>query len=165
MKEHLTAALITAETPFLTLVEDSGWAHASLEGLVLDLGRWWEPDADTRLVEQVMFSVAASEAARTADGVYVEGFVWTQGEVVAAAWCGAGEKVVYGPRADAYLGVALAPRFCRRVQQSNGTAAVLMSKDRKLLPLLRDGLPPGTVLDGGSPGPRYPDAAPDGSAR
>jgi hypothetical protein len=154
MKEHLTAALTTAETPFLTLAEDSNWAHASLEGLVLDLGRWWAPDADT-------LSVAASEAARTTDGVYVEGFIWTQGQAVAAAWCGAREKVVYGPRADAYLGIALAPRFCRRIQQSNGTAAVLMSKHSKLLPLLRDGLPPGTVLAGGSPAPRHPDIAQD----
>jgi len=165
MKEQLTAALIRAEAPFRTLVDDSLWAHASLEGLVLDLGRWWAPDSETRLVEQVMFSVAASEAARTTDGLYVEGFVWTQGQVVAAAWCGAGGKVVYGPHADAYLGVALAPRFCRRIQQSNGTAAVLMSKHSKLLPLLRDGLPPGTVLDGGSPGPRHSSTAPDDTSR
>lgn len=80
-------------------------------------------------------------------------------------WCGVGEKVVYGPRADVYLGVPLAPRFCRRIQQSNGTAAVLMSKHPKLLPLLRDGLPPGALLDGGSPGPRHSGTAPGSTSR
>ncbi|WP_157529309.1 hypothetical protein [Nocardia sp. NRRL S-836] len=154
-EERLSAALGEAEAPFRTLVEDAAWAHASMEGLVLDLGRWWMAGPDSRLVEQIAFSVAASEAVRTPGGVYVEGFVWADGQVRAAAWCGVGTRVVYGPRADAYLGVPLAPRFCRRVQQRTGAAAVLMSKDSKLLPMLRDGLPPDAILAGGSPGPRH----------
>ncbi|WP_157528674.1 hypothetical protein [Nocardia sp. NRRL S-836] len=155
MHEQLAAALAEAEAPFRTLVDDSGWEHASVEGLILDLGRWWEADCHSRLVPQITFSVAASEAARTANGVYIEGYVLVGGQVRPAAWCGAGEKVVYGPQADAYLGVPLSPRFCRRVQQRNGTAAVLMSKDPKLLPLLTHGLPPDAVLPGGHPGPRH----------
>jgi hypothetical protein len=152
--EELTAALTELEAPFRTLVDDSEWAHASMEGLVLDAGRWWSADGETRLQPQVTFSVAFSEAARLRDGVYVEGFIWVDGRAVAAAWCGQGDKVVYGPRAEAYLGVPLSPHFCRRVQQRNGTAAVLMSKHPKLLPLLRDGLPRGAVLPGGRPGSR-----------
>lgn len=154
MKEQLTAALTELEAPFRTLVDDSEWAHASMEGLVLDIGRWWTADADTRLAPQVTFSVAASEAARLRGGVYVEGYLWTDGRAVAGAWCGEGERVVYGPKAEAYLGVPLSPHFCRRVQQRNGTAAVLLSKHPKLLPFLKDGLPRGAVLPGGRPGPR-----------
>lgn len=154
VNEQLVAALAAAEAPFRTLVDDSGWAHASMEGLVLDLGRWWDVDSDTRLVSEVTFSVAASEAVRIPNGVYVEGYIWAGGQATPAAWCGAGDKVVYGPRADAYLGVPLSSSFCKRVQQRNGTAAVLMSKDKKLLPLLTNGLAPGVVLPGGRPGPR-----------
>ncbi|MET9634157.1 hypothetical protein ABZX92_42565 [Lentzea sp. NPDC006480] len=152
--EELTAALAELEAPFRTLVDDSEWAHASVEGLVLDVGTWWFADADTRLAPQVAFSVAFSEAGRLQGAVYVEGYLWADGQPVAAAWCGLGDRVVYGPRAEAYLGVPLSPHFCRRVQQRNGTAAVLMSKHPKLLPLLRDGLPRGAVLAGGTPGPR-----------
>jgi hypothetical protein len=152
--EELTAALTELEAPFRTLVDDSEWAHASMEGLVLDVGRWWTANPRTRLQPQVTFSDAFSEAARHQGGVYVEGYVWTDGGPVAAAWCGQGDVVVYGPRASAYLGVPLSPHFCRRIQQRNGTAAVLMSKHPKLLPLLRDGLPRGAVLPGGQPGPR-----------
>lgn len=152
--EELTAALAGLEAPFRTLVDDSEWAHASMEGLVLDVGRWWAADAGTRLSPQVTFSDAFSEAPRHQGGVYVEGYIWADGRAVAAAWCGLGDKVVYGPRADAYLGVPLSPHFCRRIQQRNGTAAVLMSKHPKLLPLLRHGLPRGAVLPGGRPGPR-----------
>lgn len=152
--QELTAALTELEAPFRTLVDDSEWAHASVEGLVLDVGTWWETDTATRMQPQVTFSDALNEAARLRDGVYVEGYLWTDGRAVAAAWCGSGDRVVYGPRAEAYLGVPLSPHFCRRVQQRNGTAAVLMSKHPRLLPLLRDGLPPGTVLPGGRPGPR-----------
>lgn len=151
---QLVAALAEAEAPFRTLVDDSGWAHASVEGLVLDVGRWWDAGSDTRSVAQVAFSVAASEAARTPNGVYVEGYIWAGGQATPAAWCGVGEKVVYGPSADAYLGVPLSPRFCQRVRQHNGTAAVLMSKHPKLLPLLTNGLPSGAVLAGGRSGPR-----------
>lgn len=151
VEEQLTAALTKAEAPFRTLVDDSGWAHASIEGLVLDVGRWWEADADTRLAPQVAFSVAATEATRTPGGVYVEGYLWADGRATPAAWCGVGTRVVYGPRADAYLGIPLSPHFCRRVQQRNGTAAVLMSKHPKLLPLLENGLPRGAVLPGGTP--------------
>ena len=149
------AALAEAEAPFRTLVDDSEWAHASVEGLVLDLGRWWDADSDTRLVAQIAFSVAASEAVRIPNGVYVEGYIWVSGQPTPAAWCGVGEKVMYGPRAGAYLGVPLSPRFCRGVRQRNGTSAVLMSKQPKLLPLLTNGLPPGVVLHGGRPGPRH----------
>jgi hypothetical protein len=152
--EELTAALTGLEAPFRTLVDDSEWAHASVEGLVLDIGTWWTANARTRLQPQVTFSDAFSEAARHQGGVYVEGYVWTDGGPVAAAWCGQGDVVVYGPRAHAYLGIPLSPHFCRRTQQRNGTAAVLMSKHPKLLPLLRDGLPRGAVLPGGKPGPR-----------
>ena len=152
--EELTTALTELEAPFRTLVDDSEWAHASVEGLVLDAGTWWTAGPETRLQPQVTFSDAFSEAARHQGGVYVEGYIWTDGKAVAAAWCGHGDRVVYGPRADAYLGVPLSPHFCRRVQQRNGTAAVLMSKHPKLLPLLRDGLPRGAVLPGGRPGPR-----------
>ncbi|GGM70233.1 hypothetical protein GCM10011609_02390 [Lentzea pudingi] len=152
--EELTAALTGLEAPFRTLVDDSEWAHASVEGLVLDLGTWWSADAGTRLQPQVTFSDALSEAGRHNRGVYVEGYLWTDGQAVAAGWCGLGGAVVYGPRAEAYLGVALSPHFCRRIQQRNGTAAVLMSKHPRLLPLLRDGLPRGAVLPGGRPGPR-----------
>ncbi|HEX8868697.1 MAG TPA: hypothetical protein VF821_23760 [Lentzea sp.] len=151
--EELTAALAELEAPFRTLVDDSEWAHASVEGLVLDAGTWWFADADTRLAPQVAFSVAFSEAGRVRGAVYVEGYIWQDGPV-AAAWCGLGDRVVYGPRAEAYLGVPLAQHFCRRIQQRNGTAAVLMSKHQNLLPLLRDGLPRGAVLPGGKPGPR-----------
>ncbi|MFD5828364.1 hypothetical protein [Lentzea sp. NPDC060358] len=154
--QELTAALIGLEAPFRTLVDDSGWAHASVEGLVLDAGTWWTAGPGTRLQPQVTFSDAYSEAARHQGGVYVEGFVWLDGAPVAAAWCGAGGEVIYGPRADAYLGVPLSPHFCRRVQQRNGTAAVLMSKHPGLLPVLRDGVPRGAVLPGGRPGPRSP---------
>ncbi|HEX7306244.1 hypothetical protein [Lentzea sp.] len=115
--QELTAALTGLEAPFRTLVDDSDWAHASVEGLVLDVGTWWSADARTRLQPQVTFSDAFSEAARHQGGVYVEGFVWLDGAPVAAAWCGAGDEVVYGPRADAYLGLPLSPRFCRRLQQ------------------------------------------------
>ncbi|MFS8103064.1 hypothetical protein LFM09_38645 [Lentzea alba] len=152
--EELTAALTRLEAPFRTLVDDSEWAHASMEGLVLDVGRWWTADAETRLSPQVTFSDAFSEAPRHKGGVYVEGYLWVDGHPVAGAWCGVEDRIVYGPRADAYLGVPLSPHFCRRVQQRNGTAAVLMSKHPKLLPLLRDGLPRGAVLPGGRPGPR-----------
>jgi hypothetical protein len=152
--EELTAALIELEAPFRTLVDDSEWAHASVEGLVLDAGRWWTAGAETRLQPQVTFSDAFSEAARHHGGVYVEGYIWVNGAAVAAAWCGQGDSVVYGPRAESYLGVPLSPHFCRRIQQRNGTAAVLMSKHPRLLPLLRDGLPRGAVLAGGRPGPR-----------
>jgi hypothetical protein len=152
--EELTAALAGLEAPFRTLVDDSEWAHASVEGLVLDVGTWWTADTATRLSPQATFSVAASEAARLNGAVYVEGYVWTDGRPVAAGWCGLGDRVVYGPKAQAYLGVPLSPHFCRRIQQRNGTAAVLMSKDPRLLPLLRDGLPRGAVLPGGRPGPR-----------
>ncbi|ANZ39573.1 hypothetical protein BBK82_29525 [Lentzea guizhouensis] len=146
MHDQLTAALRALEAPFRTLVDDSGWAHASMEGLVLDLGRWFAPTATTRLTPQLTFSVAASEAARITGGLYVEGYVWVDGHAEPAAWCGVGDQVVYGPEAGAYLGVPLAPHFCRRIQQRNGTAAVLMSKHPKLLPLLKDGLPRGAVL-------------------
>ncbi|MFD9702919.1 hypothetical protein [Lentzea sp. NPDC059081] len=152
--EELTAALTGLEAPFRTLVDDSEWAHASVEGLVLDLGTWWTADAATRLQPQVTFSDAFSEAARHQDGVYVEGYVWLDGAPTPAAWCGRDGRIIYGPRADAHLGVPLSPHFCRRVQQRNGTAAVLMSKHPRLLPLLRDGLPRGAVLPGGRPGPR-----------
>ncbi|MFJ5985251.1 hypothetical protein [Lentzea sp. NPDC092896] len=152
--EELTAALQELEAPFRTLVDDSQWAHASVEGLVLDVGGWWSADDRTRLQPQVTFSDAFSEAGRHHGGVYVEGYLWVDGQAVAAAWCGLGTEVVYGPRAEAYLGVALSPHFCRRIQQRNGTAAVLMSKHPRLLPLLRDGLPRGAVLPGGRPGPR-----------
>lgn len=152
--EELTAALTVLEAPFRTLVDDSEWAHASMEGLVLDVGTWWTADAGTRLSPQVTFSVAFSEAARLQGAVYVEGYLWLDGHPVPGAWCGKNDQVVYGPRAEAYLGVPLSPHFCRRVQQRNGTAAVLMSKHPKLLPLLRDGLPRGAVLPGGRPGPR-----------
>ncbi|GHH35092.1 hypothetical protein [Lentzea cavernae] len=152
--EELTEALTRLEAPFRTLVDDSEWAHASVEGLVLDLGGWWSADDLTRLQPQVTFSDASSEASRLNGGVYVEGYVWADGQAVAAAWCGLGSAVVYGPRAEAYLGVPLSPHFCRRTQQRNGTAAVLMSKHPRLLPLLRDGLPRGAVLPGGRPGPR-----------
>lgn len=148
------AALTELEAPFRTLVDDSEWAHASMEGLVLDVGRWWTADTDTRLSPQVTFSVAASEAGRLRGGVYVEGYLWLDGLPVPGAWCGLGDRVVYGPWAEAYLGVPLSPHFRRRVQQRNGTAAVLMSKHPKLLPLLKDGLPRGAVLPGGRPGPR-----------
>jgi hypothetical protein len=151
--EELTAALAELEAPFRTLVDDSEWAHASVEGLVLDTGTWWFADADTRLAP-VAFSVAFSEAGRLQGAVYVEGYIWVDDRPVAAAWCGLRDRVVYGPRAEAYLGVPLSPHFCRRIQQRNGTAAVLMSKHPKLLPLLRDGLPRGAVLPGGKPGPR-----------
>jgi hypothetical protein len=152
--EELTAALIELEAPFRTLVDDSEWAHASMEGLVLDAGTWWTAGAGTRLAPQVAFSVAFSEAGRVQGAVYVEGYIWADGHAVAAAWCGLDDEVVYGPRAEAYLGVPLSPHFCRRTQQRNGTAAVLMSKHPKLLPLLRDGLPRGATLPGGRPGPR-----------
>ncbi len=152
--EELTAALAGLEAPFRTLVDDSAWAHASIEGLVLDVGTWWTADAGTRLSPQATFSVAASEAARLQGGVYVEGYIWVDGQAVAAAWCGLGDRVVYGPRAGAYLGIALSPHFRRGIQQRNGTAAVLMSKHPKLLPLLRDGLPRNATLPGGRPGPR-----------
>jgi hypothetical protein len=152
--DELTAALTELEAPFRTLVDDSEWAHASVEGLVLDIGTWWTADAGARLTPHVTFSVAFSEAGRLQGAVYVEGYLWTDGHPVAAAWCGLHDRVVYGPRAQAYLGVALAPHFCRKVQQRNGTVAVLMSKHPKLLPLLRDGLPRGAVLPGGKPGPR-----------
>ena len=152
--EELTAALTELERPFRTLVDDSEWAHASVEGLVLDLGTWWSAGSDTRLQPQVTFSDAFSEAGHHNGAVYVEGYVWSGGQAVAAAWCGLGGAVVYGPRAEAYLGVPLSPHFCRRTQQRNGTAAVLMSKHPRLLPLLRDGLPRGAVLPGGRPGPR-----------
>ncbi|SES28611.1 hypothetical protein SAMN05216188_13063 [Lentzea xinjiangensis] len=155
VNEQLVAALAEAEEPFRTLVDDSGWVHASVEGLVLDLGRWWDAGSDLRLDQQSAYSVAASEAARTEGGVYVEGYLWRDGQAAPAAWCGVGEKVVYGPRADAYLGVPLSPRFCRRVQQRNGTAPVLMSRHPNLLPLLTRGLPPGAVLAGGRLGPRH----------
>ncbi len=154
MHEQLTAALTESEEPFRTLVDDSDWAHASMEGLVLDLGRWWTADAATRLAPQVAFSVAASEAARLTGGVYVEGYIWRDDHPVPAAWCGLGDRVVYGPQAAAYLGIGLSPHFCRRVQQRNGTAAVLLSKHPKLLPFLKDGLPRGAVVPGGQPGPR-----------
>ncbi|MEU0882259.1 hypothetical protein ABZ345_26900 [Lentzea sp. NPDC005914] len=152
--EELTAALAELEAPFRTLVDDSEWAHASVEGLVLDVGRWFSADAETRLAPQVTFSVAFSEAGRLQGAVYVEGYLWVDGKAIAGAWCGLGDRVVYGPRAQAYLGVPLSPHFCRGIQQRNGTAAVLMSKHPKLLPLLRDGLPRGAVLPGGRPGPR-----------
>jgi hypothetical protein len=152
--EELIAALAGLEAPFRTLVDDSEWAHASVEGLVLDTGTWWTADAETRLTPQVTFSVAFSEAGRLQGGVYVEGYLWRDGRPVAGAWCGHGDRVVYGPRSEAYLGIALSPHFCRRIQQRNGTAAVLMSKHPNLLPLLRDGLPRGAVLPGGRPGPR-----------
>ncbi|GGU45126.1 hypothetical protein [Lentzea flava] len=152
--EQLTAALTVLEAPFRTLVDDSGWAHASMEGLVLDLGTWWTADAATRLSPQVTFSVAFTESTRERGAVYVEGYIWLDDRPVAAGWCGLDDHVVYGPRAEAYLGVPLSPHFCRRIQQRNGTAAVLMSKHPKLLPLLRDGLPRGAVLPGGMPGPR-----------
>ena len=152
--DELTAALTELEAPFRTLVDDSEWAHASVEGLVLDIGTWWTADAGARLTPHVTFSVAFSEAGRLQGAVYVEGYLWADGRPVAAAWCGLHDRVVYGPRAQAYLGVALSPHFCRRIQQRNGTAAVLMSKHPKLLPLLRDGLPRGAVLPGGKPGPR-----------
>ncbi|WP_157528004.1 hypothetical protein [Nocardia sp. NRRL S-836] len=149
MHDQLTAALRELEAPFRTLVDDSGWAHASMEGLVLDLGRWFEADPRTRFAPQIAFSVAASEAGRTTGGLYVEGYAWIDGRAQAAAWCAVGDRVGYGPRAEAYLGVPLAPQFCRRVQQRNGTAAVLLSKHPKLLPLLQNGLPRGAVLPGG----------------
>jgi hypothetical protein len=155
VNEQLVAALTKAEAPFRTLVDDSNWAHASVEGLVLDVGRWWDTDSDTRLVSQIAFSVAVSEAVRIPNGVYVEGYVWTDGQATAAAWCGVGGTVAYGPRADAYLGIPLSPRFCQRVRQHNGTAAVLMSKHPKLLALLTNGLPSGAVLPGGRSGPRH----------
>ena len=65
------AALVEAEVPFRALVDDSDWTHASIEGLVLDLGRRWSAGPDTRFVEHGAFSVAASEAARIPNGVYV----------------------------------------------------------------------------------------------
>ncbi|WP_394620694.1 hypothetical protein JNUCC0626_16760 [Lentzea sp. JNUCC 0626] len=152
--DELVSALTELEAPFRTLVDDSEWAHASVEGLVLDAGSWWTADDRTRVQPQVTFSDAFSEAGRHNGGVYVEGFIWAAGQAVAAAWCGLGTSVVYGPRAEAYLGVPLSPHFCRRIQQRNGTAAVLMSKHPRLLPLLRDGLPRGAVLPGGLAGPR-----------
>lgn len=155
VNEQLVAALAEAERPFRTLVDDSGWAHASVEGLVLDLGRWWDADSDTRFVPQVAFSIAASEALRVSGGMYVEGYIWADGQATSAAWCVVGEKIVYGPRADAYLGIPLSARFCQRVRQRNGTAAVLTSRHPKLLPLLTNGLPAGAVLPGGRPGPRF----------
>ena len=154
VQEQLTAALRDLEAPFRTLVDDSGWAHASMEGLVLDLGRWFVPAADARLTQQITFSVAASEAARVSGGLYVEGYVWVNDRPEPAAWCGVGDQVVYGPEAAAYLGIPLAPHFCRRIQQRNGTAAVLMSKHPQLLPLLKEGPLRGSVLPGGRPGPR-----------
>jgi hypothetical protein len=107
LNEDLVAALAVAEAPFRTLVDDSGWAHASVEGLVLDLGRWWDADSDTRLVSQVAFSVAASEAGRILDGVYVEGYIWAGGQATPAAWGGVGQKVVYGPERYPPRGAAL----------------------------------------------------------
>ncbi|MEV6237415.1 hypothetical protein [Lentzea sp. NPDC051838] len=154
--EELTAALVELEAPFRTLVDDSEWAHASVEGLVLDIGTWWAADASMRVAPHVAFSVAFSEALRLQGAVYVEGYIWDDGPV-AAAWCGLGSRVVYGPRAEAYLGVPLSPHFCRRIQQRNGTAAVLMSKHPNLLPLLRDGLPRGALRPGGTQGPRAVD--------
>ncbi|WP_157528241.1 hypothetical protein [Nocardia sp. NRRL S-836] len=58
---------------------------------MLDLGRWWDADSDTRFVSQVTFSVTASEAGRILDGVYVEGYIWADGQATPAAWCGVGE--------------------------------------------------------------------------
>lgn len=108
----------------------------------------------TRFATQVTFSVAASEAGRIPDAVYVDGYIWADGQATPAAWCGVDKSVVDGLRADAYLGIPLSSRFCQRVRQRNGTAAVLMSKHPRLLPLLTNGLPPGAELPGGSPGPR-----------
>ncbi|TWP51481.1 hypothetical protein FKR81_14815 [Lentzea tibetensis] len=126
-----------------------------MEGLVLDVGRWWYAGRTSRLVERAPFSEAAAWSTQERGTVYVEGYVLTHdGDVSAAAWYGRDDQVVYGQRASAYLGVPLSAAFRKRIKQQNGTAAVLMSLHAKLLSVLQHGLPTSAVLPGGRAGPR-----------
>lgn len=121
-----------------------GWAHGSVEDLVLAHGRWYRPAATIR--PAVGFSGVSDQVRNYPGAVYVEGYLINEtGEVVAASWGAVDDQVVIGQHGDAYLGVPLREQFRRQVTRRSGAAAVLHGQEADHFRLLRTGLPPGGI--------------------
>lgn len=161
-QRYLLAWLDDAAIPFRPAGIRKGWRHATQFDLVLDEGRWFTAPVDGEAdphASRACYTAAARLARRRGLG-YVEGYALADLDgnlqVIEHAWCSTDSGEVVDPAwgagdGKAYLGIPITEDFRATVTRRARCSAAIHAYEADRFRLLDEGLPPGAVLDLGTP--------------